>query len=702
MRPMRGWMIVAASLMLTAPMAAAEEADQDFAAVQRAFLQEDFARVSALSATFITQHPQAAETPQVWLWMIFSLDRQQRAHEALRELDQLKRRLRPDAPHWPELLFWEGDISRRALQMTRGRLAFQQLLSRYPNSTWSPQAQLGLGMIDVQQQAYEQAARHFRAVAEQQAGTSVGADAQLFEGLCRLRLAQYDQAIAIFEPLIGRLPDKVDVAQAAFYLGESYSGLGKYQEAIPAYERGLTASDRPPWGPLAHFGIGWAHYRLGQWENAVKSFDRYLKYKVREHRVEALFAQGSCLVQLGREQDALSRFNEIVTEAPEHALACESALALSDVHRRREEFGPAKTVLHGLLRPGLTPECRAQVNMRLGTIALAEGNTAQANTVFQLAASDGEPAVQQVALSGLGDIHMYLGQLPEARRFYDQAIAKAAQPPITAYAMFQVGRIYLQLGDFAQAAQTFEQIISRNEPTISDDARLALVIASLNQHDEATAQRHLAAIRQAHPNSVIASRAAYYDALLALGQGHEEDARRLAATAVAGAPGTDEAFEARLLMVDLQLQNAPPENLLEQLRKIYTSEPFPRPLKARLAKRLGDVARTQQAYAEAVKWYEEARQLLPSLSGEAVYRMASCYEEAGDVETAMQWYQQIDRPPWSVRGRLALAKLLEREDRPAEAEAIYLSLANERVPEAGDVQERLGELRRQVREEEAR
>ena len=198
---------------------------------------------------------------------------------------------------------------------------------------------------------------------------------------------------------------------------------------------------------------------------------------------------------------------------------------------------------------------------------------------------------------------------------------------------------------------------------------------------------------------MIAARASYYGALLALGRGEAEEAKRLAALAVAGAPGTDEAFEARLLMVDLQLQDAPPAHLLEQLRSIYTSEPFPRPLKARLAKRLGDVARTQQAYVEAVKWYDEARQLLPSLSGEAIYRMASCYEEAGDIETAIQWYQQIDRPPWRVRSRLALAKLLERRDRAAEAEAIYLSLADERLPEAREVvEERLVELRRQTQE----
>ena len=68
-----------------------------------------------------------------------------------------------------------------------------------------------------------------------------------------------------------------------------------------------------------------------------------------------------------------------------------------------------------------------------------------------------------------------------------------------------------------------------------------------------------------------------------------------------------------------------------------------------LAKRLGDLARTQGSCAEAIAWYEEAAGLLPALGSEASYRAASCYEEAGDVELAMAWYRAIEQPPWRVR-----------------------------------------------------
>ena len=124
------------------------------------------------------------------------------------------------------------------------------------------------------------------------------------------------------------------------------------------------------------------------------------------------------------------------------------------------------------------------------------------------------------------------------------------------------------------------------------------------------------------------------------------------------------------------------------------------PVKRSMFKRLADFARGDHAYAQAIRWYGEAAELLPSLQGETDYDIASCYEEAGDIEQAMRWYRQIEQPSWHVRGQLALAKLLERQDRVDAAEAIYEQLANTQIPEAAIVRERLSALRAGVTHKE--
>ncbi len=675
------------------PAGAAAESSPAFVAVQRAFIQENFEQVAALAQTFLLEHPDSPETPKVWLWFVFSLDRLQRSQDALGQLEQLKRRLPSGHATWPEVLYWEGDISRRALQLTRAKLAFQQLLDRYPSSTWAVQAQLGLGLVYLQQQVFDAASRHFHVVAERQPEAPLGLEARLFEGLCQLRLGEYPQAVGIFQALLTKIQHRDSVAQAAFYLGESLTGLNRYTEAIQAYQQSLATSDRPPWGPLAQFGVGWAYYRSGQCEQAIPAFDRYLTQGVREHQIEALFAQGSCLVQTGKDDQGLARFEQVVSLAPTHPLACDSGLAVADAYRRQERFALARELLHALLRPNLPALCRAQVQLRLGAISLAEGNTAQATTVFTLAKDGDDPMIQQGALAGLGDVQMFLGNTEEARRWYEQALARSSSGPLAAYAAYQLGRLHLQMGAVDEAVRLFRQVTAEPDSGLADEARLALVIAYLRDRHDDLAQNELDALRQQRAGRTVAGRAAYYAALLALAQGDDAEAARAAQDAAEHAAGTEEAFEAKLLLVDLDTEQAAPGERLKRFERLYETERLPRAQRARVAKRVGDAARAAQDCPTAVHWYEEARRLLPSLGGEAAYWTASCYEEGGDIDLAMKWYGTVLQPPWRVRGQLALAKLLEREGRMAEAVIIYNTLAAEPIPEAKSIRERLSILR---------
>jgi tetratricopeptide (TPR) repeat protein len=693
-------LLCAVSLLPCRP-AQALDPTPGYAMVQRAFLREDFTQAVQLARAFLLQSPTTPEASRVWLWLALSLDKLQQANESLRELDELKAALPPHDPLRPETLFWEGDISRRALQMLRAKLAYQRVLDRYPDSTWAAQARLGLGLIHLHQQAYDQALGHFRELATAQEGTSVGRDAALFQGLCHLRLQQLDEAVAVLERLLGRLQDPNLMAQAAFYLGESLSALGRYPEAAQRYERAIAAATTLQWSQPAHFGLGWAHYRTGRCEESLAAFDSYLQ-QPGDHQAEAMFAQGACLMRLGREAEAVERFETIVAQFPDHPLAVEAGFNLVDHYRREERFAMVKGLLHGFLRRRLTPQAQAQIRLRLAAIALDQGNAAQARTIFSLALDAADASVRQTAASGLGDVSLYLGRLPDAARWYEEAVRADPASALARYASYQLGRIQLQLGAFQDAVAIFQRLQASEDAALADDARLALVIAQINQREEAAARTLLAAIRGARPGSPIAARAAYYEALLALGHGEEAAARALCEQAIAGAPRSSEAFEARLLLEDLDAKDRPAREEMVRLEAIYTGERLSRNQRATLAKRLGDLARSDSRCPEAIRWYDQTMQMAPALSGEAEYRVASCYEEGGDLEAAMRWYQRIEQAPWHVRGQLALAKLLERQDRPQEAMTVYERVAAEPVPEAKLVQERLAALQARNREKEQR
>ncbi len=695
--------------------AVALEPTPGYTMVQRAFLREDFTLVTSLAHGFLQQYPDAPEVHRVWLWLVLSLDRLQRSSEALREIDRLKAHLPDDDPFWPEVVFWEGEISRLSLQLSRATSAYQRLLEQYPASPWASQALLDLGLIALHQEAYETAMQYFHEVALQQAENPVASDALVYEGLCDLRLARFKEAVAVFEALLTQLKDPGAFGQVAFYLGEGYSGLGRYDDAALAYQRAIAfasesaALSRPgrsldhsgtgqagiaQWATLAQFGLGWAYYEIGRCEESLQPFEQYLSQAAEGgHRTEALFARGSCFMKLRNEPAALQCFEDILARDPDHALAFESGLILADLHRKDGRLDVARTLLHTLLRRYADPLSRAQLQLLLGAVVLEQGNAAQAKTVFELAAQSDQPSIRQAALNGLGDVQMFLGHLTAAERCYEEAMHIAPDTPRAAYAAHQVGRVRLQLGSLDEAVRIFQGLIANADPALADEARLALAIAYLNQHEAELARSLLEAIRQRDPTSPAAGRAAYYEALLALGDDDETLAQARCQEAIDQAPQSDEAFEARLLLADLQDRGRPAHEVMASLEQVYAAGQLSRSQRATLAKRVGDLARSEQEYSRAIAWYLEAEELLPSLAGEVSYRIASCDEEAGDLEEAVSWYARIDEPPWRVRGQLAAAKVLERLDRVAEAEAIYERLAGEPIPEAKLVQERLAVLR---------
>ena len=673
--------------------ACAAEPTPGYLSIQRMFLQEDFEQTSALAQSFLAQNPSAPETSRVWIWLVLSLERLQQFHEALRELEQLKTRLDFSDPVWPEVLFWEGEISRQASQMLRAKLAYQRVIEQHPMTTWALQAHLGIGLIYLQQQAYDLAVGYLHEVALRQPGTTAARDAMLFEGFCHLQLQSYRDAVAILRPLLVQLNEPNTIAQACLYLGESFSGLAQYPEAIAAYERAIASARDEQWRRPAQFGLGWAYYQSGQCESSVRVFEAHLRDVARDdHRSEALFAQGTCLLQMEREPEALVRFEELLSTDPNHSLALESAFVIADAYRRHERFTEAKDLLHSLLKRRLDAASHAQVQLRLASIALEQGNAVQARTVFALAAESRELAIRQAAFNGLGDVQLFFGDLAGAQRLYMKTMQLSEHGPLAAYAAYQLARIHLQLGALNQAAQLFQQLSAQSDVRLADDAKLGLVITYLNQDEEALARSLLETLRRERAGTLLAARTGYYLALLALGQEDEESAKALCREVIEGAPASEEAFESRLLLGDLDARSTSVRAVIERLAETYRSEAFSRNQRARLAKRLGDLERSEGAYEDAVTWYDVAAQLWPSLSGEAFYWIASCYEEDGDVELALQWYRKIEQLPWRTRGRLALARLLERQDRLEEAKAVYEELAKEPIPEAKVAQERLAAL----------
>ena len=701
--------------------------EETYTSIQAAFLQEQFARVveraqplftgSSESSSLASQDAeQASRTTRVWLWYCLSLERLKRFNDALREIDRLKASLsqQPSSTaaelgadrFWPEVLFWEGEISRKASQLRRAQGAYQRLMANFPNSMWRSRAQIGLGLIGIGEQRFEEASQQFQDVLAASPSVSIAREALLFAGVCDVHLKRSASALARFRQLLDQPLDPPFRAQVAYYIGETLTDLQQFDDAVGAYQQAIDADAASGWAGLAQVGRGWAFFKLQRCSESLHAFEEYLTRpdaqpaaggdvasRGQDVRLELLFAQGHCWLALGDEHRAGISFEALRTDYPDHPMTMDALISLADLRQRQGRASEARGWLERVVAQAREPGQRQRAQVRLGTLWLAEGDTQQAASQFYRLKEASELEIRQAALNGLGDVQMALGHSDEAERWYQQAIRAAPSSSAALYASYQLGRLKLQLGDVEEATQRFQQLAQQPDQTIAMDARLALAFAWLSQSRPETARRELETLRTQQPTSPHAARAGYYLALLALQDGDLENARGFCEETIQRAPRSDEAFEAHLLLADLLASQASPEVALAALQTTAESFRYLAPRhQGRLAKKFGDLAHQTHAYVQAIHWYETAWELSPALRGELDYRIASCYEEGGDLEAAMARYRAITQAPWRIRGRLVAAKLLEREGQWQEAMGIYELIAQEPVPEAKIAQERLSVL----------
>ncbi len=737
----RAFAAVAAMMVLVGVVArpgfatAESLSDEQYEAIQNAFLGEQFDMVTQIvkpllpiDATPATLRiPGDAGLARAWLWYALSLERLQRMGEALHEIDRLKLSL-PGAQQtgteilWPEVLFWEGEISRKSLQMVRARLAYNRLLTSFPRSSWCAQARLGLAFVLFHQQSYDAAMQELSTVMTTTPSSTVMRQARILEGLCELQLKRFDAAAARFAQLYTDTDQPELRAQMAFYQGEALSGQQRFDAAIDAYNSAEQAAPGSQWARLAHFGIGWSEFQQHQYREALAILDPSKKADSTWPLAELLYAQGRCLLEMHDERGALAHFEQLRGTFPDHPLTLEAAVFMAELLEHEQRFADASSTLEALIRAPVAVDQQEQARLRLGSICLSQGQTEQALAQFRAVEQSKLPEFRQVAWNGEGDAQASLGDVEHAKRAYQESLKINRATDAGRYAQYQLARLKLQAGERKDALDTLQDLATGG--ALAFDARLALAYAALSIGERDRAVTQLQQARALAPSPEQAARLGYYEALAAAGDGRVDDARKACEQTLHDAPASDEAFEARLLLADLEAASGSPGDAVALLTKALGPEriakvpvamapargqtastapvkPEPAALsgrqRGRVVKKLGDLSRQSGRYAEAIRRYEQSWDALPDDRGEIDYLLGSCYEEAGDVAVAIGRYQHIGQAPWTIRGQLAAAKLLERDERYDEAIRIYHGVMTQPIPEAKIAEERLASLSAQAR-----
>lgn len=179
----------------------------------------------------------------------------------------------------PEALFWLGEHDYNSGHYDSAEKSFRRLADDYPRSSLADAALFWAGRAALMQNEFRQGRDYFSALIKNYPSSRKRPEGRYFQGVALCELGQFDAAILIFNEIIKQDPDHepsaFQKADCQFILGSDEPK--RYEEAINSYQLIL---DRP--------------------ECSAAS------------RLQAKYKIGRCLEKLGRANEALAQYLQVV------------------------------------------------------------------------------------------------------------------------------------------------------------------------------------------------------------------------------------------------------------------------------------------------------------------------------------------------------------------------------------------------------
>jgi CHAT domain-containing protein len=235
---------------------------------------------------------------------------------------------------------------------------------------------------------------------------------------------------------------------------------GRYQEALSASQRAVEASERanrPQLLARALYQLGITHVSLNAHRKATQVLERaaLIARQANLPPVEAL-----SYAWLGKAFRALQDIEASIRYTERSVQLFENFLMLRSLDRGRTTPQGRAGFAHLESQYGRTL-------IELGSLHATQRRWPDARETFQRALALGERLqnAQLVAMArnGLGSVAAASGQMDQAVREWEAALAKASQPELVAATNARLGRAYSRLGKFPEAERALRSAVTNFE-----------------------------------------------------------------------------------------------------------------------------------------------------------------------------------------------------------------------------------------------
>jgi tol-pal system protein YbgF len=240
--------------------------------------------------------------------------------------------------------YWRGQARFKNLKFNEAIQDWKDLVARDPQNALAPRALFKVGLAWYRMQEYPQAESTFKQVLDSYANTlDVAADARFNLGLTYKRMGRDSDAVQAYEAVWKDYPATELANMARMRIGYIYEDASDYPRAVESY-RALAAADTGKLGAEAQYLVGDCLLAQKQSGEALLAYDAVAANFPAESGwvVTAQAKSGEVLEALGRDKEALERYQKIVAQGGDPTWVASAKKRIELLRQRLGSAAPAE------------------------------------------------------------------------------------------------------------------------------------------------------------------------------------------------------------------------------------------------------------------------------------------------------------------------------------------------------------------------
>ncbi len=265
------------------------------------------------------------------------------------------------------------------------------------------------------------------------------------------RTEQFELAEPKFTQLIENFPNSLFVENAWYAIGQLNYKLQNYEDSRQAFKAVLDGFPNSDFKDDAQHLIAQSFLNESNYEQAYQEFDKIATEEFKNYpdlQAEAMYKAAYSLNQLGRDDEAIGRYTNFITQFPESQYVTAAYFDQGAIYSRQKDYDNARVNYELALQNTADRTLQAEIQSAIGSTYFDQGDYENAivsyNTLLE-----GYPESDFIAQAKLGiaDSYFKLENWSEATVAYERVINEhEEETDFIPYCSYQIGEAYYRLG----------------------------------------------------------------------------------------------------------------------------------------------------------------------------------------------------------------------------------------------------------------